>query len=95
MLTGVLATFAGAIPAVLALLGLVSGEFLTSYVYQVGILASVVAIQTALNRRARRAEEALQTSQQQAVQARALAQEQQAVAQQQRRFIDMLTHELK
>lgn len=95
LLTGVLATFAGAIPAVLALLGLVSGEFLTSYVYQVGILVSVVAIQTALNRRARRAEEALQTSQQQAVQARALAQEQQAVAQQQRRFIDMLTHELK
>lgn len=95
LLTGVLATFAGAIPAVLALLGLVSGEFLISYVYQVGILTSVVAIQIAFNRRARRAEEALQVSQRAQVRAEAMAHEQSAVAEQQRRFIDMFTHELK
>ncbi len=95
LLVGVLVTLLGAIPSVLALLGWVSGDLLMAYAYQAGILLSVVAIQIALNRRARRAEQALLISRSEAARDRAMAQQQQAVASQQRRFIDMLTHELK
>ena len=90
-----LITLVGALPSVLALLGWVSGDFLVVYVYQAGILGSVLAVQITLKRRNQRLEVLLLTSQQEQVRVQAVADEQHAVAEQRRRFIDMITHELK
>jgi signal transduction histidine kinase len=90
-----LVTLIGAVPSVLALLGWVSGDFLVVYVYQAGILGSVLAVQITLRRRNQRLQNMLLVSQEEEQRARVAASEQQAVAEQRRRFIDMITHELK
>jgi len=90
-----LITLVGALPSVLALLGWVSGDFLVVYVYQAGILGSVLAVQVTLRRRNQRLEVLLLSSQQEKDRAQAVADEQHVVAEQRRRFIDMITHELK
>lgn len=90
-----LLTLVGAVPSVLALLGWVSGDFLVVYLYQAGILGSVLAVQVTLRRRNQRLQVMLLSSQQEKDRAQAVADEQHAVAEQRRRFIDMITHELK
>lgn len=95
LLVAHLVTLIGAVPSVLALLGWVSGDFLVVYVYQAGILGSVLAVQLTLRRRNQRLQNMLLISQQEEQRARVAANEQQAVAEQRRRFIDMITHELK
>lgn len=95
LLVAHLVTLIGAVPTVLALLGWVSGDFLVVYVYQAGILGSVLAVQFTLRRRNQRLQSMLLISQQEEQRARVAANEQQAVAEQRRRFIDMITHELK
>jgi len=95
LLVAHLVTLVGTVPTVLALLGWVSGDFLVVYFYQAGILGSVLAVQITLRRRNQRLHSMLLLSQQEEQRARAVAQEQQAVAEQRRRFIDMITHELK
>lgn len=95
LLAAHLVTLIGALPSVLALLGWVSGDFLVIYFYQAGILGSVLAVQITLKRRTRRLEIMLFSTKEEQKRIQALADKEHAVAEQRRRFIDMITHELK
>lgn len=88
-------SLAGSSSAALTLLGLLPGQFWLIYGFQVGTLGNLLALQIMLSQRASSIEASLQQARLNAQQAEATAENDRAAREIQRRFLSMLTHELK
>ena len=95
LLIAYLFAIAGTLSSSLTLLGLLPGQFWLIYGYQFGCAGSLLALQWMLTQRVRLIEAGQAAARIATGRAEALAERERAEREQQRRFLAMLTHELK
>lgn len=88
-------TLIGSIPTALLIAGWLPGDLVVHYGFQIGLFGSLAALQIMLTLRTRALERSLAELRQQAEQATCRAQSEHRRLEQQRQFMNMLTHELK